>query len=280
MKLPAAQPLPGFPVLVDLGVSVADVSGRAVEAVKSYLAHPAGIYVGIKTPILAEVGKESELKVAAATAENEPVQSVEVSLSAFREIWETVRERGPGGFWRHVGQARRTLVWREKVMAGEKGAAARFTPPDTGTYVIVAEVRDSSGRINRSASYLYAVGPGLAGWQRFDDHRLELKAQPAELEPGQTARIMIQNPFPKATALITNRAGRSAQGNDTPGARPGPGGGNSSEPGGCAQCVRGGAFGAGPCGRPWSPGPGFGQAPGAYRLRVPTRARSPGRLEG
>ena len=202
-NLPAAQTLPGFPVRVGLGVSVSDVSGRAVDSGGGYLAHPADIYVGIKTPILAGAGKAAKLNVAAATAENEPVRSVEVSLSAFREIWETVRERGPGGFWRYVGQARRTLAWQKKVTAGEQGATAEFTPPDAGTYLIVAEVKDKDGRINRSASYLYATGAGLAGWQRFDDHRLELKAQPAELKPGQTARILIQNPFPKATALIT-----------------------------------------------------------------------------
>ena len=203
LKLPGAQPLPGFPVWVGLGATVSDAGDRAVSAWGGYLVHPAGIYLGLKTPTLAQAGEPVPVEIKGATPENQPVQGVPVEVKAFREVWETVRERGPGGFYHYLSRVRRHLVWQGQARLGPQGTKVDFTPPQAGTYLVVAEAADGKGRRNRSATYLYAAGSGLAGWQRFDDNRLELVAQPSTLEPGQKTRLLIKNPFARATALIS-----------------------------------------------------------------------------
>lgn len=202
-KLPAAKPLPGLPVRVELEAVVSDAAGLTVTRRADYVAHPSSLYLGVKSEPLATAGQPAEVVVASATADNQPAPPVEVMVQAYRQVWETVRERGPGGFWRHLAKAKRSLVWRQGFKMGSEPYSVNFAPPEAGTYVLVAEAKDAAGRLTRSATYIYAAGQGQAGWERFDDHRLELLAQPSELEPGQSARVLIKNPFAKATALIT-----------------------------------------------------------------------------
>jgi uncharacterized protein YfaS (alpha-2-macroglobulin family) len=202
-SLPPAQPLPGQPVKVDLEATASDAAGLTVTKRASYVAHPASIYLGLKAEPLATAGKPAEIVVAAATADNQPAGSLTIDITAYRQIWESVRERGPGGFWRYLTKARRTKVWSQSVKLGDAPYSINYQPPQSGTYVIVAQAKDAAGRETRSATYMYATGKGQAAWERFEDHRLDLLVQPNELKPGQTARLLIKNPFAKATALIT-----------------------------------------------------------------------------
>jgi|GEM_PF-3567053 len=203
LTLPTPQPEPGLPARVSLEASVADHSGLTVSASRSFLAHPAAVYLGLKTPGLAETGQPAAIELRAAGSDDRPAGKVRVELTAWREYWETVRERGPGGFYHHLTQARREQVWQTSLDLPSEGATVQFTPPQAGSYVLVAEVRDDQGRPNRSAGYLYAAGAGQAGWRRFDDHRLELVAEAREVAPGGKARLLVKNPFRRATALVT-----------------------------------------------------------------------------
>lgn len=203
LNLPAAQPQPGQPVEVGLEAAVSDASGLVVTGRGRYTVHPAALYLGLKAPGLAQAGQAASLEIKAATFDDQPAPPCEVTLTAYREIWETVRERGPGGFYRSLTKARRDKVWQKSLALSTAGGQASFTPPEAGTYALLAEVKDQEGRLNRTGTYLYAAGAGLAGWQRFDDNRLEVVAESTTLTPGQSARILIKNPFDQATALIS-----------------------------------------------------------------------------
>lgn len=203
LPVPAVEAPPGQPQRLELEAAVSDASERSVAGRASVLIHPSALYLGLKTPLLAEAGGEVAVEVAAATYDDKQAPPAQVTLVAYRQFWETVRERGPGGFYHVMGQARRQEVWRQVVPAGAWPLTAAFTPSQAGTYVLAAEAADPDGRLTRSAAYLYVSGQGQAGWQRFDDHRLEVEPGLAELKPGDTARLFIKNPFPRATALIT-----------------------------------------------------------------------------
>ena len=203
LAIPRAETKPGRPVRVSLEAQVGDQSQRVVTDSAGLVVHPAAVYIGIKGPYLVQAGQPAEFSLAAATYQNQPVDSQTLELIVYREVWETVREKGPGGFFQYIGRARRDKVWTGKAVAGAEPATASFTPDKTGTYILVAEARDQAGRLNRSAMYFYASGSAAAGWQRFDDQRLELVSDGAPLAPGQSAKVMIKNPFAQAWACVT-----------------------------------------------------------------------------
>ena len=49
----------------------------------------------------------------------------------------------------------------------------------------------------------YALGAGYTAWERYDHNRIDLVADKPRYKPGDTARIMIQSPWERATALVT-----------------------------------------------------------------------------
>ncbi|MCB2189195.1 MAG: hypothetical protein KQJ78_22490 [Deltaproteobacteria bacterium] len=202
LPLPKAETLPGRPVRVTAEASVADPSERTVSGTASFLVHPSSLVLGLKAPVVAQAGKPAECEIAAARVTGGPAVPGAVTLTAAREYWETVRERGPGGFFRHVSQVKREEVWRT-TLPGAAKLTAQFTPPRSGAYVLTAEAADADGRLTRAATYLWASGAGESAWQRYDDYRLELVAPKDTFKPGQTAKILVQNPFQEATALVS-----------------------------------------------------------------------------
>lgn len=207
LLIPQAHTEPGHPVRVLLETEVTDASQREVTNRRALLVHPSSVYVGLKTSYLARTDEPLKLEVAAATHDNKPVAALPVQVTIYRQFWETVREKGPGGFYRNITRARRVKVWSGAATVGPKPVFLSFKPTETGTHVAVAEASDAAGLKTRSAMYFYAAGRGSADWERHDDHALELVMDEVVLTPGQSARIMIKSPFKTATALVTVERG-------------------------------------------------------------------------
>jgi uncharacterized protein YfaS (alpha-2-macroglobulin family) len=203
VNLPAAKTRPGHPVRVRINGEVRDASGRVQSGKSSVMVHPSKIYLGIKTPLMTTAKTPVKIEMASAKPDGEPITPKLVHVKVYRQYWETVREKGPGGFFRYLGKVRRDLVWSKDLAPDGPELSFEFTPPQSGSYVITASAKDQAGRENLSAAYCWASGKGIAGWQRHDDHRLEMVAESSSLRPGQTARLLIKNPFAKALALIS-----------------------------------------------------------------------------
>ena len=202
-KLPKAKTAPGLPVRLTLQARVEDAGSLSVTAGRGVLVHPSALYLGLKAPLILRAGQPAAIELAAATYDNHKATPSKVSVIAFRQWWETVREKGPGGFFHHLTRARRKEVWRGLADLSQGTGKVEFTPPQSGSYVLVAEAPDARGRLARSATHAWATGGGISGWQRFDDHRLEMVADKKQARPGESLKLLIKNPFAKATALVT-----------------------------------------------------------------------------
>ena len=202
-KLPKAGPLPGHPVRLNLAGKVSDPSNRAQPGKASVLVHPSGIYLGLKGPLLTQAEKPASIELAASSHDGKLTAPGKVELKAYRQYWETVREKGPGGYFRHLTKPVRKLVWQTTLDMAEPKAKVDFTPPQSGSYILVADAKDKAGRATQSGLYLWASGKGVAGWERYDDHRMDIVPEKTNLLPGQSARLMLKNPFAQARALVT-----------------------------------------------------------------------------
>jgi len=109
-----------------------------------------------------------------------------------------------------AGDAYLTRYVDEWVAAGEctgrpAGApeVCRFTPDAPGAYRLIASIEDTAGRTHRTTLETWVTGRGTVVWHAGNDDALEIVPESTELAIGDTARYLIQNPYPGARALVT-----------------------------------------------------------------------------
>ena len=73
---------------------------------------------------------------------------------------------------------------------------------DGGRYILRAVASDAAGRRTRTEQRFYALGPGVSSWTS-SGNRIILTPERETWKPGETARILIDSPWPSATALVT-----------------------------------------------------------------------------
>ncbi len=71
-----------------------------------------------------------------------------------------------------------------------------------GSFVLRAVARDGQYRSSTRLPF-YSIGSGYTAWERYDHNRIDLVPERETYKPGETARLMIQSPWEKATALLT-----------------------------------------------------------------------------
>jgi uncharacterized protein YfaS (alpha-2-macroglobulin family) len=179
---------------------VEDVAGQHIANRTSIVVHPAALYVAFTRPsTFVETRTGLKLGILTSDFSGGPVRDVPVTVSLFREQW-IYGEQSTTGFY----------GWkREEIPAGEwvVTSAAAETPltiplKDGGCYVVRATARDATGRRTRTDATFYAVGPGVSSW-RSEGTRIDLTPERQTWKPGENARILIQSPWERATALVT-----------------------------------------------------------------------------
>lgn len=212
-NLPPWPPAQNNPRELRLRAEVTDSAGQVVSGFLSHTIHPAKYYVGLRAPYLVQAGAALTVNLLGATADDKQVDSLNVEVSLLERTWDMVRERGPDGFYQMLNKYTDQLIESTNVTIGSGGGMATFTAPAPGGYIVQAKVVDDDGGVHISRSFVYVYGQGgMSPWQRFSDNRLELTAEEKNLNVGDIARIMVQNPFSEGTALITvEREGISRQ---------------------------------------------------------------------
>ena len=77
----------------------------------------------------------------------------------------------------------------------------RLTPKRAGTYRLVASVEDTRGRVQRTTLQAWSVGAGEVLWKTGT--HVQLVPDRITYHIGEVARVLVQNPYPGATALVT-----------------------------------------------------------------------------
>jgi uncharacterized protein YfaS (alpha-2-macroglobulin family) len=178
---------------------VEDVAGQHIANRSSLVVHPADLYVAVtRPPMFVESKNGLKLGVVATDLSGNAVRDVPVTVSLFRERWTYAPQSNYGFNWK-----------REEVPAGEwvvrsSGTETPLTVPlrDGGCYVLRATARDTTGRKTRTDSTFYALGPGVSSW-RAEGNKIDLTPERKTWKPGETARILVQSPWERATGLVT-----------------------------------------------------------------------------
>ena len=176
------------------------VSGQHIASRTTLVVHPAALYIAMSRPsMFVDTDQGTKVGIVAVDLSGETVANVPVSVSLLREQWAPTRASGG----RSGGWERREIPagqWNLQTGAGETSLAVPVH--DGGSYILRATARDASGRATRTEVRFYGLGRGRSAW-RSEGSRIDLIPERATWKPGDTARILIQSPWPSATALLT-----------------------------------------------------------------------------
>ncbi len=196
------------------------ISGRA-----TLIAHRGEYYIGLSPQeYVADAKKETAVDLVAVDWAGERLPDKQLDVQIVRYEWvNTFVETAGGGYW--SSETKKELVDNLTVTTDRLGeAVARFTPPQGGSYQVIAQDAASLStgdnqdvaqlpRSNiRSSIFIWVAGEDDVSWRRENNDRITLISDKAEYSPGETAEILIPSPFAgEHEALITIERGRIHQ---------------------------------------------------------------------
>lgn len=194
----------GGPQTFTFEAEVTDSSHRAIAGRDSVVVHPAPNYAGVRIKDRwPDVGTPLELELGVIDQDGVSVIGKTITAELVRKEWKRTRKPGPGGST--------SVRWHEvEIPSGTCSAksdravvSCELTPKVSGSYEVRTKIDGRAG----GRAYVWAWGSDWSGSEPEPGHRLELVADAKSFAPGQTAKLVAQNPFEKATAIFTIEQG-------------------------------------------------------------------------
>lgn len=173
--------------------------GRFATAVRSVPYFARGKLVGVKPEKwVVQAKKETKPAVIVVSPDKKPVAGGKIAVEIVYNDHKLIREKAAGNAYVLRYEDDPVTVASCDLTAADKPVFCPFTPDKAGSYT----VRASSDGSSAEASF-YVEGADYVAWASNDDDSLTLSADKKKYETGETATLMIENPFPKAQLLLT-----------------------------------------------------------------------------
>ncbi|MDR0547985.1 MAG: hypothetical protein LBI10_01010 [Deltaproteobacteria bacterium] len=192
------------PRTFEVNLAVADLDQRVVTKSFAFLAHPADLYVGLKSD--GSVFKATEpvsIDLVTVDLNGDPKEKQTATVEFFRRSFQTVRRRAIGATYPYFTRINDEKLQTLTLVSGPAPISFEVTPDKPGYYYALASIKDAQGRENKAATSFYVYGPGPAGWDFRNDEIVNLIPDRNEYAPGDTAKILVQSPFQTGTGLMT-----------------------------------------------------------------------------
>lgn len=203
----ASLPLSEVPIVygrLSVESAVRDDRGKYVSSIAS------ADYVGLdrlvgmrKERWVFDEDQEAEVQFITVNERGEPVDDTDVAVAIEHLVTKAARVKGAGNAyvtdfvdsWKSVGEC-----------SGRPQSAplpCSFTPAEPGRYRFVASVTDTKGRAHSTTLQVWVAGKGQVVWHDDASSALEMIPEKETYRVGDTARFLIKNPYPGASALVT-----------------------------------------------------------------------------
>jgi uncharacterized protein YfaS (alpha-2-macroglobulin family) len=194
----------GRPLRYTFEAEVEDVSRQRIANRASQVVHPAPWYIGVrKIPYFAEQKAGLQTAIVAVSPAGTVVPDVEVTVSLKQVQWNSVRRAEGGGFYAWETERRVVDAGTWAITTAADPSPLAIPLPSGGSFMVTARAEDAAGRSSKTTVSFYVLGDGYTAWTRYDHNRIDLVPENATYKPGDVARIMIQSPWERATALVT-----------------------------------------------------------------------------
>ncbi|MCP4877311.1 MAG: DUF1311 domain-containing protein [Gammaproteobacteria bacterium] len=161
-------------------------------------------FVGLRnTSWIYEKGKPARLETLVVDQHGILVPDVDVSIAINHREFKASRVKGPGNAY----LTKNIMAWVAEtsceISSVDAAATCEFRPEHPGYYQFVASIKDSRNREHKTTLHGWVTGRGNVVWDQADDASLQIVPEQTSYQIGQTARYLVKNPYPGATALIT-----------------------------------------------------------------------------
>ncbi len=161
-------------------------------------------YVGIhQADWVLTAGKPAQLQALVVNEQGIVVAGTEIQIKVEHLQTKAARVKGAGNAYLTNYVHEWISVADCKLVSETKPVVCEFTPPAPGTYKMTAGILDTKGRKHSSSTERWAVGKGEVLWETTPGNTLNIFPEKNEYKVGETARFLVQNPYPGAKALIT-----------------------------------------------------------------------------
>lgn len=188
-----------------LEVTLTDASGLPVSGRTEVYGNPAEYYIGVKPDSWSGAAdKESGFSILTTDWDGNPTPGRELVAVFNKVVYERVDPPADQPYEWPTYEPVYTPISSTNFATGADGKArVQFTPEEPGTYQL-----DIQGEGTVTQITLWVRGEGRAVWPNLPNQRLRLTADQESYQPGDTAKVLIPNPFDEpATALLTVERG-------------------------------------------------------------------------
>ncbi len=183
--------------IATIEADVTDPNNQLVSNRVSVPVHKSRVYVGIRNEDYAVApGEKARLALVTADPNGKALGNQTVTLTLSSRVWNSIRKKGVDGQYTYENETVDTFVSDQRVTTGADGkVTAEVLVPAGGGYVVTAEVSDSSGRIGRAGTSLYAWSSTYVNWPHENDNSISVIADKPEYAVGDTAKLLVKSPF-------------------------------------------------------------------------------------
>jgi uncharacterized protein YfaS (alpha-2-macroglobulin family) len=184
--------------------AVSDDRGKSVANTTKARFVGRELYVGVAhSGWLLTAETEATAQGAVIDGDGKGVLNTPFSITIEREETKAVRVKSAGNAYVTKYENTWIQVKRCDVVSSVEPARCVFTPPSPGEYRITGTVRDAKGNEHTSSISRWATGKGDVVWESGTNNELQIVPEKKSCKVGETAKFLIQNPYPGARALLT-----------------------------------------------------------------------------
>ncbi|MBS1972048.1 MAG: Ig-like domain-containing protein [Bdellovibrionales bacterium] len=183
---------------------ISDDRGKFYSAVKSAKYYAVDRFVGLRQDkFFYQANQEADFNYIVVDTKSQVLKGIPVDIEIQRLEVKKVRMKGSGNAYLEETKSEWVKAGSCTKATSEKDSTCSFRPTMAGSYKIIAKVKDGQGRENVNTQSMYVAGKDIVVWDTDENSSLSIIAEKSNPKVGETAKYLVQNPFPGAEALIS-----------------------------------------------------------------------------
>ncbi len=184
--------------------SVQDDRGKSIANRTSAACYGRDRYVGVlQGDWTLQENKEAKVRLVVVDREGRIVPGVPIAVKTEYEKTWGARVKGAGDAYLTEYEHSWEVEQQLSGVSGSEALELDFTPGHAGSLRLTASIEDSEGRSHSTTIDRWVTGRGVVLWEATPGNLLNVYPEKLTYNVGETARFLVQNPFPGAQALIT-----------------------------------------------------------------------------